>query len=327
MCDVSIIIVNWNTCLDLKSCLASIAACGGKRTHEVIVVDNASQDNSVEMIRREFKWVQLICNSENNGFGKANNQAIQRAKGRYLLFVNSDVIVLEQAIDQFIAYADQCQDMGVLGCMILNRDKTLQRSCYLNPSALNLCCAALYLNKMFARSKIFGREQFTWWDFALPREVDFVKGCFMLIPKRVIQEIGGFDERFFMFCEEADLCCRARKAGFKVLYTPTVQVIHRGQASVRKKPIKMKLTMMGSRLFFIKKHSSSMGYIAACFWASGFFCVRAPFYLMISLFSKTKRREYRETGRIYYWAMLQVLIDSNKLRDIGRCCSRQKSTL
>ncbi len=314
MCDVSIVIVNWNTCSELKACLSSIDASCRNLDYETIVVDNASEDGSVEMIQRDFSRVQLICNHRNEGFAKANNQAFAIAKGRYLLCVNSDVIVLDEAIAKFVVYADQHPEAGVLGCRILNKDYTLQRSCYLYPSALNLLFSCLYADVLFSQSRIFGRECFTWWDFAHEKEVDLVKGCFFMIRQKVIQEIGSFDEHYFMFCEEADLCYRIRKAGYKILYYPEIQVVHIGQVSVRKMPVEMKLILMGSRLFFIKKHYSRFHYITSCFLTSFYFFLRAPVFFFIGVAMKENRKTNLKRARMYYWAVLYSLFNSDRLR-------------
>ena len=254
MCDVSVIIVNWNTCSDLKVCLDSIQSSVKTVDYEVIVVDNASEDHSVDMIRKEFTHVHLICNKQNEGFAKANNQAMAISKGRYILYVNSNVIVMENTIDKFVAYADKNPQVGAFGCRILNNDRTLQRSCYHYPTALGLFFSSLYLSNIFPKSRIFGREQYSRWDFSQKRKVAVVKGCFMLVPQRVIQEIGMFDDRFFMFCEEADLCYRIQKAGYEVMYNPFIEVVHAGQASVKKALVEMKVVSIVSKLLFIQNH-------------------------------------------------------------------------
>ena len=159
--DVSIIIVNWNTCDLLRQCLQSVYEQGSSN-YEVIVVDNASSDDSVNMVRREFSQVILLTNSVNRGFAAANNQGMALAKGRYVLLLNSDTIVLDRAIEKTVAYADRNPNTAVTGCRILNPDGTLQNSCFMFPSILNWFLFSTYLYRLFPRSRFFGREQMTW---------------------------------------------------------------------------------------------------------------------------------------------------------------------
>jgi len=162
--DVSIVIVNWNTREILRDCLRSVYENAGPVDLHVIVVDNASTDGSVEMVKSEFEKVQLIANSENRGFAAANNQGMAVATGRYVLLLNSDTVVLDGAIAKTVAFADVHPEAAVVGCRVLNPDRSLQRTCFMYPSVLNLLLAATYLNKLFPRSRFFGRERMTWWD-------------------------------------------------------------------------------------------------------------------------------------------------------------------
>ena len=137
--DVTIIIVNWNTRVILRDCLRSVYQNAGSVDFEVIVVDNASSDGSVEMVRAEFDKVQLIANSDNRGFAAANNQGMAVATGRYVLLLNSDTIVLDGAIAKSVAFADAHPDAAVVGCRVLNPDRSLQPTCFMYPSVLNCC--------------------------------------------------------------------------------------------------------------------------------------------------------------------------------------------
>ena len=199
--DVSVIIVNWNTCDVLRDCLASVYANTKNIAFEVIVVDNASSDGSVDMIRSEFPHVKLIANSGNRGFAGANNQAIAVANGRYVLLLNSDTLILDNAIFKTVAFADTHPEAAVVGCKVLNPDRTLQRTCFMYPSILNMFLSATYLYKLFPRSKFFGRERMSWWDRNDTREVDVVTGCFMLVRRGAIEQVGLMDERFFVYGE------------------------------------------------------------------------------------------------------------------------------
>ena len=231
MIDVSVIVVNWNTRGLLRDCLASTFAETPSLQMEVIVVDNGSSDDSVKMVKEEFKSAILIANADNRGFAAANNQGIAIAKGRYVLLLNSDTIVLDRAIEKAVAFADRHSDTAATGCRILNPDRSLQNSCFMFPSNLNWFLFSTYLYKLFPRSRFFGREQMTWWQRDDVREVDVVTGCFMLVSSKAIADVGSLDEQFFMYAEETDWCYRFKQKGWKNRFTPEAQIIHIGGAS------------------------------------------------------------------------------------------------
>jgi len=232
--DVSVIIVNWNTREILRQCLRSVFAETQDIGFEVIVIDNASSDNSVEMVRGEFPGVRLIANTKNVGFAAGNNQGMAIASGRYLLLLNSDTIVLDRAIQTTVAFADAHPDTAVVGCRVLNPDRTLQNTCFMFPSVLNWFLFSTYLYKLFPRSRFFGREQMTWWLREDAREVDVVTGCFMLVRGSAITQVGMMDDGFFMYAEETDWCYRFKCRGWKSRFTPDALIIHIGGASAAK---------------------------------------------------------------------------------------------
>ena len=232
--DVSIVIVNWNTREMLRDCLRSVYESTTTVLFETIVVDNASCDQSVEMIESEFHAVRLIKNNQNRGFGAANNQGMEIARGRYVLLLNSDTLAHKHSIDHSVQFADEHLGAGVVGCRVLNRDGSLQESCFMFPSLLNWALHASYLYKLFPRSRFFGREQMSWWDRVDERQVDVVTGCFMLVRREAIREVGVFDERFFMYAEETDWCLRFAQAGWQRWFTPGGEITHFGGGSAPK---------------------------------------------------------------------------------------------
>ena len=274
--DVSVIIVNWNTREILRDCLASVYEQAGDVDYEVIVVDNASTDGSVEMVKSSFPQVALIENDENRGFAAANNQGIGISKGRYVLLLNSDTIVLGGAIARTVEFADAHPRVGVTGCRVLNRDKTLQPTCFMFPSVLNMFLACTYLYKLSPKSRFFGREHMTWWDRNDVREVDVVTGCFMLVRREAIEQVGVMDEQFFMYAEETDWCYRFRKSGWQVMFTPTAEIIHLGGQSTAKRPVAMTIQVRMSVLKFIKKHFGWVAQLVARVLTAFFFAVRLP---------------------------------------------------
>ena len=297
--DVSIIIVNWNTREILRNCLDSVFRNISGLSCEVIVIDNFSSDGSDIMIKKYFKQVILITNKENKGFAAANNQGMNIATGRYMLLLNSDTIALGDAISKTIQFADSEPQAAVVGCQILNFDSSIQRSCFMFPSILNMLLSSTYLYKIFPRSKYLGREKMTWWDHADYREVDVLTGCFLLVRRESIEQIGVMDEQFFIYGEETDWCWRFKRAGWKCIFAPVGQVIHLGGQSTRLQSGPMLLQLRGSLLLFFKKNRSYVEYLIACLLTALFFGVRLPWWSIMSLLNPTQ--ESIRT-RCYYYA-------------------------
>lgn len=297
--DVSIVIVSWNTRAILRDCLESIDKNAGAVCCEVLVVDNASADDSVAMVREEFPHVRLIENAENRGFAAANNQGIALAAGRYVLLLNSDTVVLDQAIAKTVAFADARPDAAVVGCRVLNADHTLQRTCSMYPSLPNLVLSSTYLYKVFPRSRLLGREHMTWWDHDGTREVEVVSGCFMLIRREAIEQVGTMDEGFFMYAEETDWCYRFRQAGWKVLYAPVGQIIHLGGKSSEQVKSEMTLQLRSGILRFFRKHRSFSYYAMACLFTSLWYGLRVPYWFLRALVLPQERNQDFAVAAIY----------------------------
>jgi len=289
--DVSIIIVNWNTRDILRDCLRSVYEQTQAITFKVIIVDNASRDGSAEMVKEEFPQAILIENSQNRGFAAANNQAIKTAGGRYVLLLNSDTVVLDNAIAKAVKFADEHPYTAVVGCRVLNRDYTLQRTCFIYPSLLNTFLAATYLYKIFPKSRFFGREQMTWWDYNDVREVEAVCGCFLLARKEAIDQVGRIDEKYYVYGEETDWCYRFKKNGWKIMFTPGAQIIHYGGQTTKRLPDKFLLQLYGAKLIFIRKHKSKPAFFLARLLTALFFSVRVPYWLVVEIFGGSKNKQ------------------------------------
>lgn len=256
---VSIVIVNWNTRDLLRDCLASIEREAGDIAVETIVIDNHSADDSVEMVRREFPDVRLIANADNRGFAAANNQGIEIARGRYVLLLNSDTVVLDGAIEKSVRFADAHAGVGVVGCRTLRRDRqNVQYNCFMFPSLLNLALSLSKLERVFSRNRFFARQRLTWWGYDTPRVVDVVAGCFMLVRREAIEQVGGMDERYFMYSEETDWCWRFQRAGWKTMYTPDATIVHFGQGSASQVANQMRIHQRRSLLMFMEKKSGKL---------------------------------------------------------------------
>ena len=313
--DVSIIIVNWNTKNILRDCLRSVYEQAGDVDYEVIVVDNASADDSVEMIKSDFEKVVLLENARNKGFATANNQGMVVAKGRYVLLLNSDTVVLDGAIAKTVGFADAHLRAGVTGCRVLNADRTLQPTCFMFPSILNMFLSSTYLYKLFPKSRFFGRERMTWWDRSDVRQVEVVTGCFMLVRREAIDQVGVMDEWFFMYAEETDWCYRFRKSGWEVMFTPAGQIIHLGGQSTAKRPVAMIVQLRLSILKFIRKHNGRLTYLVARILTALFFAVRLPIWLATVLVRPRRRSEAAVKIHAYSAGVISALFGPLDMRE------------
>jgi len=311
--DVSIIIVAWNVKKLLLDCLASVYEKTRDIRFEVIYVDNASQDGSVDVVRQRFPDVRIIQNSENRGFIKANNQGIEIAKGRYVLLLNSDTLVLDNAITKTVQFADEHTDAAVVGCRVLNPDKTLQRTCFMYPSILNLFLAATYLYKMFPNSKFFGRERMTWWSFDEAREVETVCGCYSLVRREAIDQIGVMDETYFVYGDDPDWCYRFSNAGWKVMFTPDAQIIHYGGQNTMQMARTFRWQLEGSTLIFMKLHRQRWMFPIARLITALFFLARVPYWSTVGALRKDQRKKSFEMVKTYFIGSLYCLLDWKKL--------------
>jgi GT2 family glycosyltransferase len=304
---VSVVIVNWNTRETLRDCLRTVYEQTKDVEFEVIVVDNASVDGSADMVRTSFPQALLLANSANRGFAAANNQGIEVAKGRYVLLLNSDTLVLDGALDRMVRFAEAHPEAAATACRVLNSDRTWQSTCFMFPSALNLLIGALYLNQLLPRNRFCGRERMTWWDGQDVRAVEVVAGCFILARRDAIEQVGVLDESYFMYGEEADWCYRFRKAGWRVLFTPGAQIVHLGGVSSAQVKGPMCLQLRASLLLFLRKHRGMASYIAGCAFVSLFFLLRIPVWLATAAASRSGRAENWETARTYaagFWRAL-----------------------
>lgn len=229
---VSFVIVSWNVRELLRKCLRSVAD-HTRIPHEVIVVDNHSHDGSSEMVATDFPLVILIRNDQNLGFARANNQGLARATGQHIFFLNCDTELIEDSASVLLPAATD-QRIGIVGPELLNSDQTHQQSVRRFPTLIDQVIVLLKLRHLLARTSAMrgyladpgdGQRQ--------PIQVDQVMGAAMMLRSGVIQELGGFDERYPNWFEEVDLCQRARLAGYQIVYYPLTKIIHHGGTSFR----------------------------------------------------------------------------------------------
>lgn len=255
----SILIVSYNTRDLTLACLRSVFEQTIPGTFEVIVVDNASADGSADAIEQEFgRCITLIRSDENLGFARANNVAAKRASGEYLLLLNPDTVVLDRAIDRLVAFAEANPQAGIWGGRTVFADGSLNpSSCWRRMTLWSLLSQAVGLSSLLRGSALFNPEAYGGWARDTEREVDIVTGCFLLIRRDLWKRLGGFDERFFMYGEEADLCLRARNLGARPMVTPDATIVHHDGASARVRAEKLE-RLLKAKTLLIRRHWSPM---------------------------------------------------------------------
>jgi hypothetical protein len=260
--DVSIVIVSLNTRDILRRCLKELAeeiANTPQYSTEIFVVDNNSRDGSADMVRNEFAEIKLIETGTNLGFAGANNVAMRVASGRYILLLNSDAFLQPCSLRLAVEHMDATPKAGLGGARLIGEDGAWQPSARMFPAPLHEMITHFGLAAKYPKSKFFGRADRTWADQNQPAAVDWVPGAFMIIRKTVLDETGLFDEAFFLYYEETDLCRRIRAAGHQVWYWPDIVVIHIGGESTRQTGhivIGSQLTLwrMRAMLLYFRKH-------------------------------------------------------------------------
>ena len=293
--DLSVIVVNWNTRDLLAQCLESIYANPPAGEFEIIVVDNASADGSAAMVRERFSSVTLIENQHNPGFAAANNQAIERALGGYLLLLNPDTVVMSDALDALVRFMDNYPAAGAAGSMLLNSDSSLQLSCHPYPTIGRELWRLLHLDYLYP----LGAYPMEKWPTDRPRMVDTVRGASLLVRKEVIEQVGLLDETFFMYSEEVDWCARINDGGWRIYWVPDSQIVHFGGQSTRQIPTEMFLQLYRAKLMYFRKHGGPFSghlYKAVLLIASMFRVLFAP---VAWLLMPDKRDEYARTMADY----------------------------
>ncbi len=261
--DLSIIVVNWNTVDLLRDCLASVAAHTHTVRYEMIVVDNGSHDGSVAMLETEFPEARLLVNERNLGFATANNQGLRQARGRYLLLLNSDTVVLEGALDRAVQYMDEHAHYGALGPTLRNADGSAQLSVYPFPHVLRDALVVLEVNRwplVSRASRWWGRRRDTGMS-AQTEDVDWVMGACLLLRREALEQAGVLDAAYFFGTEETDLQYRLRRHGWPAVYLTEATIIHLGGGS-RKEIVATHLVWyLTGRLRYYRLHFPPAAYL------------------------------------------------------------------
>jgi GT2 family glycosyltransferase len=250
---VAVVIVNYNTREFLRACLATVrleAPC------EVVVVDNASSDGSVEMVQADYPWAVVYANKTNLGYGAAANQAIARCTTKYVLLLNSDTLLPIGALQALSTYLDRHPRAAIVGPRLVNSDGSLQASCFPFPGTLSWFLDNDELSWLSRHIPVLRNRLLRTWPHTNARVVPWVKGAALVIRRRAFEEMGGFDESFFLYYEETDLCHRLSTAGWQIHFAPVTTIVHAGEASTVQRCTENTVQLVASSMKFCRQHYS-----------------------------------------------------------------------
>lgn len=299
MNQLDIILVSYNTAEYTKRAIESVYAETKKTKFNIIMVDNNSSDNSVELINNEFPNVEVIQTGDNLGFAGGVNIGAKASNSEYILLLNPDTVILDNAIDKLMSFAKLHQNSGIWGGITLNNDLSLNlNNARAKLSTKTLLFSALGLSKAFNQSCYFNHDNYGCWDRKSEKDVDVVTGCFFLTPRKLWQELNGLDETFFMYAEEADYCIRAIKKGYQPKITPNANIIHHGGVSETNLSGKM-LKLLKGKAELINKHSGK--------WEKPFHRLLLLTHVfnklislkLLSILKKNKKLTHQEWQKVY----------------------------
>lgn len=293
--DVTAVIVNYNTCTLLHPCIDALRVSAAGLRLQIVIVDNASRDDSAALLRTDFADCDLIFNTANVGFGRANNQALALARGRHLLLLNTDAFVAADTIGQTVRYLDEHPECALLGVRLVGSDGALQPSCRYFPTPWNEFLVRTGLNRWFPGTRLVDDMG---WDHASPRACDWVPGCYYLVRRSVVDRVGLFDPRFFLYYEEVDHCRAVKAGGGQVMFYPYTQVVHTGGESAKSDSEitsggrQISALQIESGLLYHRKHHGRAG-----LWSMAVLALVGD--AVLSLKWLLKRKSWRGVGA--YW--------------------------
>ena len=260
--DVSLVIVSWQVKNQLRNCLTSIYKEINNLNYEVIVVDNDSDDGSIEMVLNEFSKVQLIANKNNNGFAKACNQAIKKSSGKYVLLLNPDTEIRDNTVKKVYDFMEKENNCGIAGCKIVNEDGSIQSSIRRFPDLLSHILILLKLHNFLLTFKPLSKYYCNNFDYNKTQIVDQVMGAFYMIRREMLKKVGIFDEHYYIWYEEVDLCKRAKDSGWNTYYYNKAVVMHlKGSSFKKANIIKKQIIFNRSLLYYFFKHQNLFSYL------------------------------------------------------------------
>lgn len=286
MCELSVILVNWNAGAKLLSTLDALyQALAALPESEVILVDNASTDGSAQAAAQKFPTLTAICNSANLGFGAANNLGFAQAQGHYILLVNSDLQMTSTALQSMLAFMETHPRAGMCGPRVLESDgATISPWCARrDPHPWDVFCEYAFLMRLFPNQRLFARYVMGEWDHISNREVDALTGACLLVRREVIEQIGGFDEQFFMYGEDLDWCRRIRRIDWQVWYVASAEVYHEGAHSTRQVGDHGSRWSLKSYLRYFRKWGNGIDLLKVRLALSSGSLIRAIVWLVASL--------------------------------------------
>lgn len=297
---VRVIIVSWNAKADLRACLASLADSSTDMSRvEIVVVDNASADGSPEMVRNEYPHVHLHETGANLGFSGGNNVALADNRCDYVFLLNSDAMLPTGGLDRLLEWADATPDAGLIGPKVINPDGTLQFSCRRWPTPQAGLFRNVYLGKLFPQNQPAADYLMRDFDHASPLDVDWLSGCAMLMRRACLEQVGPLDDKtFFMYCEDMDWSLRVHEAGWRVVYAPVIDVIHKIGGSSDQVAERMIVEHSRAMVRFWRKHQA-------------FFASRTPAWA---------------TALVLPWAILRAAVRILKRIVTGQAFSKRKAT-
>jgi len=297
---LSVIIVSYNTQEMTLDCLRTLERELKEIPSEIYVIDNASEDGSVDAVRREFPQVHVVTSEKNLGFGSANNMGMARTSGDAILLLNSDAFPRPGAISALLKYLDCHPEVGVVGPRLLNRDGSLQLSCFKFPSPARCWLENLWLSALFQNSARLG--DYRRWPHDSERIVDFVSGACLLARRAVYDQVGGFDEMFFMYSEETDWQRRITDHGWKIAFTPEAEVVHLAGASGAAEPARISKHFFNSLDYYEWKHHGVLGLIALRAAMIAGSLMRLVLWLLAML-APNKRHAAKSKARLHAWLL------------------------
>lgn len=251
--ELSVLIVCFNDADEVLPCLASIYATPPDAAFEVVLVDNASSDGSAGRVRQDYPQVRVIEAGYNAGYAGGNNLAFEHARGKYVLFLNPDTRLSPGTLDVLLKTADELPELGALGPKVLNEDGSLQHSCFHSPRLADVLDSVM-ATRIPGYARLFGYMGYSDGDYEREMEVNGVSGCCLLAPRELLATVGVFDEEYFIYFEEADLCERIRRHGRRVYYTPETAIVHLGGATTSRQETWFRIQAERSRRRFFEKH-------------------------------------------------------------------------
>lgn len=229
--DLSVIIVNYNTAEVTAKSITSVISNSGRLVVELIVVDNGSTDGSVEYLTAQFPQITVVDTGYNGGYAWGNNVGIHRSRGRYVLILNPDALVLDDTLERAVALLEKHPDIGLLGARAYLENGRQQLTVFRHPTLRNMAWNIFIPNRVIRKSSLFGDQRYASHSTDTALDVDIVAGCFMMISRKTLEIVGPMDHRFFMYSEESEWCWRVKQAGYRVHYNPEIQILHYGAVS------------------------------------------------------------------------------------------------